>query len=61
MEKANQDIRKAIKASGFRNWQVAQKFGLSDSRFSVKLRYEVTVDEKQRVFASIDSLKQQAS
>lgn len=54
--KANQDIRSSIFLNGFKNWQVAEKVGISDSRFSVWLRTPLSDERKIRVTAAIDQL-----
>jgi len=60
MQKANQDIRESIYKSGFSQWQVAQQYGLSDSRFSVILRYELDEDKKQAILKAIEELKERS-
>jgi len=59
MSKANQDIRESIYKSGFSQWQVAQQYGLSDSRFSVILRYELDEDKKQAILKAIKELEKE--
>jgi len=60
MSKANQDIREAIYKSSFPQWKVAQQYGLSDSRFSVILRYELDEDKKQAILKAIEELKERS-
>lgn len=59
MSKANQDIREAIYKSGFPQWKVAQQYGLSDSRFSVILRYELDDDKKKAILEAIKELEKE--
>ena len=54
--KANQEIRNLILINGFRNWQVADKIGISDSRFSVWLRTPLSDERKVRVSVAINQL-----
>ena len=54
----NTTIRDAIKNSGVRYWQVAERYGCSDGSFSRKLRRELPESEKQRVLAAIKSLQE---
>ncbi len=54
--KANQEIRDRIYKHRLRNWEVAEKLNLSDSRFCVWLRTELTSDRKARVEKAIDEL-----
>ncbi|EGO7769183.1 hypothetical protein P0E66_13735 [Enterococcus faecalis] len=54
--KANQEIRDRIFMNRLRNWEVAEKIGISDSRFCVWLRTELTSDRKTRVEKAIDEL-----
>ena len=56
---ANQDIRTAIKDSGFTMWLIGSKIGWNDSQFSRKLRFELSRDEKQRIYEVIKNLKKQ--
>lgn len=49
MKRANEDIRRAIAASGLKHWEVAEKLNLSDSGFCKKLRKELTEEEKVRI------------
>ncbi|MCF1601688.1 hypothetical protein [Tetragenococcus halophilus] len=56
MEKENQEIRNKIFYNRLRNWEVAKKVGISDSRFSVWLRSPLKKERKQRVEKAIDDL-----
>lgn len=53
----NLDIKKAIKTSNFKCWQVANKLGMTDGNFSRMLRIELTKENKERVFNAINELK----
>lgn len=59
MKKANKDIRDAAKAAGINLWQLADAYGLSESGFSKRMRFEFAPDEKQKIFAIITNLKEQ--
>ncbi|MGG5369579.1 hypothetical protein [Enterococcus sp. AZ196] len=54
--KANKEIRSCIFINGLKNWQVAECVGISDSRFSVWLRTELSDDRKARVEKAISEL-----
>ncbi|MDH6363281.1 hypothetical protein M2139_000299 [Enterococcus sp. PF1-24] len=54
--KANQEIRDRIFLNRLRNWEVAEKLDLSDSRFCVWLRTELNDERKARVEKAIDEL-----
>ncbi|MGC4666418.1 hypothetical protein [Enterococcus hirae] len=54
--KANQEIRDRIFMNRLRNWEVAEKIGISDSRFCVWLRIPLNDDRKARVEKAIDEL-----
>ena len=54
--KANQEIRDRIFMNRLRNWEVAEKLELSDSRFCVWLRTPLSNDRKHRVEKAIDEL-----
>ena len=52
----NKDVKNAAGACGIRLWQIADALGISDSAFSRKLRKELPQEEKDRIFAVIESL-----
>lgn len=52
----NQEIRTKIKQARLMNWEVAEKVGISDSRFSVWLRTPLNDERKERVLKAIDEL-----
>lgn len=53
----NKEIREAIKASGFKYWQVAEVIGISRYTFSEWLRYELTGERREKVEKAIEKLK----
>lgn len=53
---ANLSIRKTIRAERLRNWEVAKKVGISDSRFSVWLRTPLNDERRKRVENAIQEL-----
>ncbi|EOI42824.1 MULTISPECIES: hypothetical protein [Enterococcus] len=55
--KANQDLRELIYTERLKNWQVADKIGISDSRFSVWLRTPLNEERRLKVIAAINDLK----
>ncbi len=52
-KRANQDIREAISAKKIRVWQLADLLGISENTLIRKLRYELSDEEKKRVFEVI--------
>lgn len=54
--KANREIRDLIFFNRLRQWEVAEKVGITDSRLSVWLRTEMSEDRKERVEKAIDEL-----
>lgn len=52
----NNDIKRKAKSKGVKLWEVAQKLGISDSNFSRKLRYELSIEEKNEILSIIDEL-----
>jgi len=52
----NLDIRNEIRSNRLRNWEVAEKVGISDSRLSVWLRTPLNDERKQRVLNAINEL-----
>ena len=55
----NQDIRTLASEKGIHLWEVADKYGVTDSTFSRKLRKELPTEEKNRIVAIIESLAEQ--
>lgn len=53
----NLDIRQAVKDSGVKLWQIADKLGINDGNFSRKLRHELPDEEKETIFCIINELK----
>lgn len=56
----NIDIRQAAADAGVRLWQIADEIGLNDGNFSRKLRKELPVEEKQRIFGIIEKFAKEA-
>lgn len=56
MSKKNEDIKKVIKESGLKFWQVAYAIGISDTTFSRKLRIELNLEEKKKINDAITLL-----
>ncbi len=56
MRRANEDIRTAIARAGVKQWQVADKVGYSDNRFSVLMRKPLQPALKESVFSAIHEL-----
>ena len=57
MKKANLEIRNAIIKFNLKQWEVAEKYGLSESNFSRLLRRELPSDKKKKVIDIINKLK----
>ncbi|MBS0953419.1 hypothetical protein ABC426_09445 [Lactiplantibacillus plantarum] len=57
----NKIIRDRIYSARLRNWQVAEKVGISDSRLSVWLRTPLSDERKDRVLKAIDELTKQST
>lgn len=51
-----QDIRRAAGSRCVKLWQIADALGIADSAFSRKLRKELPQEEKEKIFAVIESL-----
>lgn len=54
----NLELRQELLKSGIRQWRLAEALGISESRLSKMLRHELEDDQKARVKATIDRLKQ---
>lgn len=54
--KPNADIRTAIRESNLRQYQVAEKIGVSEFTFIRWMRNELSDERKQRILAAIKEL-----
>jgi predicted XRE-type DNA-binding protein len=52
----NIDIREAIKKSGLKQWEVAEKYGIHEGNFSRRLRHELRGSEKTEILKIINDL-----
>lgn len=59
MMKPNQDVRNAVKESGFKLWELAEALGIYDGNLSRKLRRELPNDQKEHIFKVIDRMVEQ--
>lgn len=60
--KANKDIRDMVEEKGFCLWELAEALKLSsDSALSRKLRRELSNEEKQLIFKTLDRMVEQRS
>jgi predicted XRE-type DNA-binding protein len=57
MKKANLDIRNTILKANLKQWEVAEKYGLSESNFSRLFRRELSSDKKKKIIDIITKLK----
>lgn len=57
MKIANQDIRNEIEASGLKKWHIADRLGIADTTFSVKLRHELSPEYKEKIRSIIAKLR----
>lgn len=55
------EIRALILKNGVKIWQVADAFGVSDTTFSKKLRYNFSEADTKRILAIIEQLKAEKS
>lgn len=55
---ANREIRDKIQRARLRNWEVAEKVGITDGRFSVWLRTPLNDERRKRVEKAIAELTQ---
>lgn len=53
----NEQIRNAIKTSGVKMWEVAEKLSISDGNFSRKFRKEFSEKEKGQIYTIINEIK----
>ena len=53
----NEMIRKALKDSGMKQWELAEMLGISEFTLSRKLRNELPQEEKERILNLIHNGK----
>lgn len=53
----NDDIKHLIKKHRLKQWEVAQKMGISDVHFSRILRYELFAERRKMILDAIAALK----
>lgn len=53
----NEDIRKLIRASNVRNYEIAEELRVSDNTFYVMLRKKLTEAERERILTAIAAVK----
>ena len=58
---SNQATRKTAAGAGVKLWQVAEALGIADCSLSRKLRRELPVEEKEKIFSIIRELAQEVS
>lgn len=52
----NKLVRTSIKNSSLRQWEVAEKLGISESYFSKIIRSELPIEEQQELVTRINKL-----
>lgn len=57
MVKANVQIRTEIMKSGLKNYEVGQRIGLTETRFSKLLKSDMSDADRERVLAAIRDLR----
>lgn len=55
----NQAIRKAARIAGVPLWRIADRYGISATWFSTRLRKELPKAEQEKILAIIEELSQE--
>lgn len=55
-EKMNNDIKAKAKEARVKQWEIAEKLGITEFTFSRRLRHELPDSEKSRIMSIIDEL-----
>lgn len=55
----NLEIRRKAKENNVRMWEIAEKYGISAERFSVKLRRELPEKEQKRIIDIINDISRE--
>lgn len=56
MIRRNEGLRKYAKEKGVPLWMVGEKFGISETRFSVWLRHELSTKDAERFRKFVDQI-----
>ena len=55
--RANSELKKEIRQSTVKQWQIADYLEISESALSKKLRYELSDDDKEAIKEAIKALE----
>ena len=61
MSKANEDVRKYAKDKNVYLYEVAKIYGCNDGNFSRKLRFELPLGEKTKIYEIINKIVEERS
>jgi predicted XRE-type DNA-binding protein len=56
MQRANEEIRRALGANGLKQWQIAQVLEIREETLSKKLRSELKPEEREKILSVIKAL-----
>lgn len=56
MKRANDEIREYAKKRNVFLWELAKKYGVTDSNFSRRLRFEFSPEEQKKALQYIDEI-----
>jgi hypothetical protein len=56
MKRRNEDLREQAVRLRIRLWEVAEALGMSDTKLSVMLRYELTRRQRDKVLKAIEEI-----
>ena len=56
MSVANEKVRNAAREKHVKHWEIAEKYGISESTFCCKLRRELPEEEQNRIISIIDNI-----
>ena len=56
MKRRNEDLREQAARLRIRLWEVAEALGMSDTKLSVMLRYELTRRQRDKVLKTIEEI-----
>ena len=54
----NVDIRDALKKNNLKQWQLARLLEISEATLVRKLRFELSAEEKEKIFSIIKEVKE---
>lgn len=59
MEEVNKDLKALARINKVPYWRIAQELGISENTLGRKLRYELSIEESEKIVSIIYKLKEE--